>query len=162
MRHNLALALLAVPAGAHVVIAPAEAPAANYTRIAFMVGHGCAGAATTAIEVTLPESVVLARPAPKPGWTIAIEMRDITRPIPTEHGLVRQAPAAVSWSGGSLPDAHYEEFVMLIRTPAQPGTTLAFPVAQLCEGGARHDWVEPPAEGTRLRSPAPTLRLGGR
>jgi len=162
MRIFLALALLAMPAAGHVVIAPTEAPAGSYARIAFMVGHGCAGAATTAIEVTLPEGVAMARPSPRPGWSIAIEMREITRPIPTEHGLVRQAPAAISWSGGPLPDAHYEEFVMLIRTPAQPGAVLAFPVVQRCEGGARHDWVELPAEGVRLRSPAPTLRLGGR
>ncbi len=161
MRYVLALATLALPAAAHVALAPAEAPANAYTRIAFQVPHGCGGAATTAIEVTLPEGVVIARPMPKTGWTIAVEMRAIERPIPTEHGLVRQAPAAISWSGGTLPDAHYEEFVMLIRTPDRAGS-LAFPVVQRCEGGARHDWVELPAEGTRPRSPAPTLRLGGR
>ncbi len=163
MRNTVfALALLALPATAHVVITPAEAPAGSYTRIAFMVGHGCAGAATTAIEVTLPEGLSTARPQPKLGWTIGVQMRAIERPIPTEHGLVREGPATISWSGGPLPDQHYEEFVMLIATPNRPGTTLVFPVIQRCEGGAQNAWVELPAEGTRPRSPAATLRLGAR
>ncbi len=154
--------LLAVPAGAHVVITPAEAPAGASARIAFMVGHGCAGAATTAIEVGLPEGLSTARPMPKPGWTIAVEMRSVQRPIPTEHGLLRQAPATIAWSGGLLPDQHYEEFVMLVATPNRPGETLVFPVIQRCEGGGQHAWVEVPAEGQRPRSPAATLRLGAR
>lgn len=162
MKRFFALALLAAPAQAHVVIAPAEAPAGSYARIAFMVGHGCAGAATTAIEVSLPEGLSAARPQPKTGWTIAVENRAVERPIPTEHGLVRQAPAAISWTGGPLPDQHYEEFVMLIATPNRPGTTLIFPVIQRCEGGAQHAWVEVPPEGTRARSPAAMLRLGAR
>ena len=162
MKHVLALALLAMPAAAHVTIAPAEAPAASYVRIAFQVPHGCAGAATTAIEVTLPEGVVIARPMPRPGWTIAIEMRVIERPIATEDGLVREAPAAIAWSGGALPDAHFEEFVMMIRTPNRTGSSLAFPVMQRCEGGAIHAWAELADGGTRLRNPAPTLRLSGR
>jgi len=162
MKTLFALALLAAPASAHVVIAPAEAPAGSYTRIAFMVGHGCAGAATTAIEVTMPEGLSTARPQPKPGWSIAVEMRAVERPIPTEHGLVRQAPAMISWTGGPLPDQHYEEFVMLIATPNRAGETLIFPVIQRCEGGAQNAWVEVAPEGARARNPAATLRLRAR
>lgn len=156
------LAFLAPPVMAHVSIAPAHAPANTYLRVALQVPHGCAGAATTAIEVTLPEGVTVARPMPKPGWSIAIALRPIERPLPTEHGLVRQAPAAIAWSDGVLADAHYDEFVMQIRTPARSGP-LAFPVIQRCEGGAVHAWTELPTEATpRPRSPAPTLTLGER
>lgn len=164
MKHVLALLLVAaMPAAAHVVIDPAEVAANSYARVAFRVGHGCAGAATTAIEVNLPEGVTIARPMPKTGWTIAIETRALQRPVAGGHGLVREGPASIAWRGGPLPDAHYEEFVMMIRAPDTVGTALAFPVMQLCEGGAQHAWMEiADAAQPRPRSPAPTLRIGGR
>lgn len=153
----------ATPAKAHVVIEPAEVAAHSYARLAFRVGHGCGTAATIAIEVALPEGVSMARPMPKPGWDIAIERRPLARPVSSGHGLVREAPASIAWRGGPLPDAHYDEFIMMIRAPDQPGTTLVFPVVQRCEGGAQHAWVELAEPGQpRPRSPAPTLRLGAR
>lgn len=164
MKRLLALLLVAAaPAAAHVVIEPAEVPANSYARIAFRVGHGCAGAATNAVEVTLPEGVTSARPMPKPGWIIVIEMRALPRPVSGGHGLVREAPASITWRGGPLPDAYYEEFVLMIRAPDTAGATLAFPVMQHCEGGAQHAWTEiADAAQPRPRSPAPMLRIGGR
>ncbi len=117
--------------------------------------HGCAGAATLAIEVTLPEGVAAARPMPKPGWEITTDIRPLARPMPGPHGLVREAPAAIAWRGGRLPDAHYEEFVMLVRTPDRAGEVLRFAVSQLCEGGARADW----SGEAGSRQPAATLAL---
>ncbi len=155
LRQTLALLLLAAPAAAHVTLQPPEAPANAFARITFAVPHGCAGAATVAIEVTLPEGVSAARPMPKPGWEIATELRPLARPVAGPHGLIREAPASIAWRGGPLPDAHYEEFVMLVRTPDRPGETLRFAVAQLCEGGARADWSG--EAGSRL--PAATLVL---
>lgn len=162
-RMTLAAALLlalAAPAAAHVSIDPPQAGPNATQRVALRVPHGCAGQPTTAIEVTLPAGITTARPMPKSGWELAIEMRALDRPVAGGHGLVREAPSRITWAGGNLPDRHYEEFVMLIRTPDLPGETLAFPVAQLCAGGARHDWVElPTAETPRPRSPAAMLRL---
>lgn len=97
------LGFAALPAAAHVTVQPAEAPNRSYARIAFAVPHGCAGQPTTTIEVALPKEVASARPMPKPGWEIAIETRPLTRPVPTAHGLVREAPATNSWRGGPLP-----------------------------------------------------------
>jgi len=164
MKRILALLLAtATPAAAHVTIDLAEVPANGVSRIALRVPHGCAGAATNAIEVALPEGIAMARPMPKPGWEIAIEMRPLERPLATAHGLVREAPGAIAWRGGPLPDAHYEEFVLLIRTPDRPGAMLAFPVMQRCEGGASHAWTELAEPGQpRPRSPAPLLRLAPR
>lgn len=168
MKRFIALMLVpflapAAPAAAHVVIDPPEVAAHSHARLAFRVGHGCGTAATIAIEVTLPEGVSMARPMPKPGWEIAIETRALARPVSSGHGLVREAPASIAWRGGPLPDAHYDEFVMMIRAPDQAGATLVFPVVQRCEGGAQHAWVEVPEPGqARPRSPAPTLRLGAR
>jgi uncharacterized protein YcnI len=154
---------LASPVAAHVVIEPPEVSANSYARLAFRVGHGCGTASTIAIEVALPEGITMARPMPKPGWEIAIETRALARPVPGGHGLVRAAPSSIAWRGGPLPDAHYDEFVLMLRAPDQAGATLVFPVVQRCEGGARHAWVELAEPGQpRPRSPAPTLRLGAR
>lgn len=142
---NKLLALLlatASPAMAHVTIDPAEAAPASYTRIAFRVGHGCGGAATTAIEVALPEGTTAARPMAKPGWEIAVE-----------------PGTSVAWRGGPLADDRYDEFVMLVRTPARAGEAVAFPVTQRC-GETVAAWTQVAAEGeARPRFPAPLLRL---
>lgn len=132
----------ATPAAAHVSIDPSEAQPGSYTRLAFRVGHGCAGAATTAIEVALPEGMTVARPMPKPGWEIAIEPR-----------------TSVAWRGGPLPDTWYDEFVMMVRTPDRGGEALAFPVTQRC-GETVAAWTQLAAAGeARPRFPAPLLQL---
>jgi len=143
MKKLFALLLAAAsPAAAHVTVDPPEAQAASYTRLAFRVGHGCGGAATTAIEVALPPGLTVARPMPKPGWEIAIE-----------------PGTSVAWRGGPLPDAWYDEFVMLVRTPDGGGEALAFPVTQRC-GEEVAAWTQLAAAGEpRPRFPAPMLML---
>jgi uncharacterized protein YcnI len=55
----------------------------------------------------------------------------------------------VTWSGGSLPDAHYDEFVMQFQVKADAGV-LWIPVDQICEKG-RNPWLEVPKTGTETR-----------
>ena len=129
-------ALLAAPlAHAHITVAPASAPAGAYQTLVFKVGHGCAGSATTGITVQLPEGVT-AKPMPKAGWTIAL------------------APREISWRGGPLPDAYYDEFTIQARLPDAPGR-LAFKVGQQCEKG-RMDWADTAPES---KTPAPVLEV---
>lgn len=66
------------------------------------------------------------------------------------------------WRGGSLPDGHYDEFVVLLQLPKRTGP-LYFKVVQWCETG-RSDWGEIPAgvqagQSGRLKLPAPVLEL---
>jgi uncharacterized protein YcnI len=160
------LAALAAPAAAHVVLDQSEAPAGTYVRLAFRVGHGCAGAATTAIRVTLPPDLPSARPMPHPGWTLSIgggaEAADHSG-HGAHHGAAHHAatsPGEIAWTGGTLADAFYDEFVLFIRTPAEAGRVLAFPVVQECEGGAVSRWVDQaPRPGERVANPAPLLRV---
>jgi copper(I)-binding protein len=143
MKKFLVLLLAAAsPAAAHVTLDPAEAQPATYTRLAFRVGHGCGGAATTAIEVALPAGMTVAQPMPKPGWDIAVE-----------PGI------SIVWRGGPLPGAYYDEFVMMVRTPDRGGEALAFPVTQRC-GEAVAAWTQlAVASEARPRFPAPMLQL---
>jgi periplasmic copper chaperone A len=156
-------ALGAWPASAHVTLDPAAAPAGAYVRTALRVPHGCAGAATTGISVAIPEGIFTARPMPKPGWRLSIEHRRLAEPVRNPHGREVEAEVArITWEGGPLPDEQYEEFVLMLQVPNEPGGTLTLPVTQSCEGGRAEAWVERPGPGRTphdLARPAPAMRL---
>jgi uncharacterized protein YcnI len=62
----------AVPVQAHIVLAELQAVAGSYHKATLRVGHGCNGAATTALTVQIPAGFEGAKPQPKPGWVLAI------------------------------------------------------------------------------------------
>jgi copper(I)-binding protein len=79
------------------------------------------------------------------------------------HGReVKEGVTQISWSGGSLPDAHYDEFVFVGQVDASVASAgvVYFPVVQTCANGENR-WVEVPVAGSqaRLAAPAPTLRI---
>ena len=149
------------PAAAHVTLDLAEAPADSYVRLAIRVPHGCAGAATTAIRLQVPPGLASVRPAPKPGWTLSIVPGE---PVAAAagNGGHGAGPSAreIAWRGGPLPDDQYDEFLLMVRTPAAPGETLVFPFVQECEGSAANRWIERQEAGRpEPRWPAYRLRL---
>jgi uncharacterized protein YcnI len=85
---TLAAACIAISdvANAHVVFSEPEAHAGGYYTGFLRVGHGCGESPTVALRVTIPESVITARPQPKPGWTLKIDKTPLARPIPAEGG----------------------------------------------------------------------------
>ncbi|MBP0445538.1 YcnI family protein [Roseomonas sp. SSH11] len=165
----LALAAgLAAPAAAHVVLDQAEAPAGSYVRLAIRVGHGCGGAATTALRITVPPELQGARPMPHPGWTVSAGGAEERAGHGSHAGHAAHhgghhaaaSPGEIAWTGGRLDDAFFDEFVLLVRTPAEAGGVLAFPVVQECEGGKVARWVERAANpGERVAYPVPLLRV---
>lgn len=159
MKRFLLLAVFsAAPlAHAHVTIDPPGAPAGAYQRLALRVGHGCEGSATTAITVQIPDGVLGAKPMPKPGWTLSTTEARLAEPVQVHGKSVTTKVAEITWRGGPLPDAWYDEFVMQVKLPDSPGR-YAFKVAQVCEKG-RVDWVEMPAPGAHASAPAPVLEV---
>jgi len=134
----------AAPALAHVAVQPTEARAGSYQVLRFGVGHGCDGAATTAVRIEIPEGISAARPQPKPGWALDIRKEG-------------ERVTSITWAG-RLPADQFEEFVMLVKLPGE-GERLAFPAIQSC-GAAVLRWTEPvPAAGPRPARPAPILTL---
>jgi uncharacterized protein YcnI len=156
-------AVLAPPAFAHVSLDPSQAIAGGTLRAALRVPHGCGGAATQRLTVSLPDNVVSARPMPKPGWRLTTTRRALEVPVSNGHGgMITDVVATISWEGGPLPDEHYDEFILLLRLPDRPGETLWLPVVQHCTGGAIAAWAEVPEAGRRVtdyRHPAASLRL---
>lgn len=146
------LVLATAPAAlAHVSVAPKAADAGGYQVLRFGVGHGCEDQATTALRIEIPPGVASARPQPKPGWTLQIER------APGGEAGSSGAVASVTWRG-ALPADQYDEFLIQVHLPDQPGP-LPFPAVQSC-GAAEVRWTEPaPAGGPRPKRPAPTLLL---
>ena len=155
-----ALGLLACSAQAHIVLEQKSAVAASYYKATFMVGHGCEGSATTGITISIPQGVVNVKPMPKSGWHVHVRVEPLAKPYQLHGKTFTEGVTQVSWTGGPLADANFDEFVMLTRLPDAPGT-LYFKVVQTCEQGETR-WEEIPAEGKTTRdykSPAALLEV---
>ncbi len=146
-------------APAHVVLERKTAQAGSYYKATFMVGHGCEGSPTTGIDIEMPEPMAVVKPMPKSGWTLATQ----SAPAPSGMSLhgrpVSEVVNRVSWKGGSLDDARYDEFVVLLQLPKRDGY-LYFKVIQQCANGS-NAWIEVPIVGQtgRLKMPAAMLEL---
>lgn len=156
-----ALALLvSLPARAHVSFAEPGATAGSWYKGALRVTHGCKGSATHTVTVQIPKGVVAARPMPKPGWTIATRLAKLDQPFELHGRRITETVAEITWSGGRLENAHFDEFSILMRLPDRAGK-LHFLVSQICDQG-RHDWVQVPPPGKTvhdLEAPAAELEL---
>ena len=147
-------------AWAHAVVEPQEVPANSYQKLTFRVTHGCEGSPTTAVIVRVPVSLHGAKPMPKAGWTIATEIEPLAEPYHSHGRLIDKEVRTISWQGGNLPNAYFDEFSIQVRIPGQAGE-IAIPVTQLCEKG-RLDWVETPTSQKpreALEAPAPMIRV---
>lgn len=147
-------------AQAHITLDQPAAPAGSSYRATFKVGHGCDGAATTTITVTLPVGLRGAKPMPKPGWTLTTTRRALKAPYESHGKPVTDELAEVRWTANTpadhLPDAFYDEFVLRASLPAEPGE-LWFAVRQTCTAG-EWNWADKPsAETPKPRAPAVKL-----
>lgn len=164
---TLALMALSTPlapaALAHVTLeVPGAAQGTTYKAV-LRVGHGCDGAATVAVRVQIPEGVIAVKPMPKPGWTLATTTGAYARSYDDHGRPITEGVKEIVWSGGTLPDDWYDEFIFRARlTDAlEPGSTIHFPVTQDCTKGTAA-WTEIPAPGQdahALPYPAPGLRI---
>ncbi|GHD64779.1 YcnI family copper-binding membrane protein [Jeongeupia chitinilytica] len=153
----LILSLLAGSAQAHIVLQQKYAPADTYYKAVFQVGHGCDGAATTAVSVRIPDGVLSAKPMPKPGWKLDIRSGKLKQPYEAHGKTVAEGVSEIRWSG-SLPDAQFDEFVMQLKLPAEAGK-LYFKVVQQC-GKQTIEWTDVAGDdGAAPAHPAPVLEL---
>lgn len=158
------LALAATPVIAHVTLEQREAPVGASYKAILRVAHGCGQSPTVRLTVRIPEGVIAVKPMVKPGWQIETARGAYERSYSYYHGATfSEGVKEVTWSGGKLPDAFYDEFVLsvFIAGDLAPGRMLYFPVVQTCETGA-HNWIEvPPADkpDAKLDDPAPGVML---
>jgi uncharacterized protein YcnI len=154
---------LVTPSAAHVTLESQEAKIDAPYKAVVRVPHGCEKTATTSLRVRIPEGVIGVKPMPKPRWTLTTVTAKYPRPVKLYHAELSEGVVEISWAGGKLPDAWYDEFVFTgyLSGELQAGKTLYFPVVQECETGV-HRWIEIPAAGqsrSDLPQPAPELKL---
>ena len=99
-------------ASAHVTLETKEAPVGAPYKAVLRVPHGCEGAATIALRVRVPDGMIAVKPMPKPGWKI----ETVSGKYPQAYSHFRNAKLTegvteISFTGGNLPDAFYDEFV---------------------------------------------------
>jgi uncharacterized protein YcnI len=136
---------VAAPAWAHVEPTIEEAPAGGYVTFALTVPHGCDGAATTKLEVQMPEGIDEPTPQFIPGWEASVDDSD---------GVV------VTWEGGPLPDHQFLQFGLSVQMPDTPGETVLFPTIQTCEDGTEVAWTEEtPEGGEEPEHPSPAIAI---
>jgi uncharacterized protein YcnI len=151
-------------ASAHITLEQREAPVGAPYKAVLRVPHGCDGAATIALRVRIPEGMIAVKPMPKPGWKVDTVVGKYPKTYDYFHGAkLSEGVTEVSFSGGTLPDAFYDEFVLtgFLAGDLQPGQLIYFPVVQECEKGV-HRWIEIPAAGKSsgdYPEPAPALKL---
>jgi uncharacterized protein YcnI len=153
-----------IAALAHVTLETRETPVGTGYKAIFRVPHGCKGAATVKLRVQIPAGVIAVKPMPKPGWSVETVKGKYDKAYPYYHGaMLSEGVTEVAWSGGTLLDEHYDEFVLqaFLTTELKPETTLYFPVVQECEQGAER-WIEIPEGGKTAadyEKPAPGVKL---
>ena len=145
-------------ANAHVELAKRTALPGSAFQAVFNVGHGCAGAATTAIHIRLDDRIVSATPVAQSGWKLEVA----TAAVKQADGTQRDVPREISWTGGQLDAKAKGQFSMTVQLPPAPsGTAIYFPVVQEC-GSAVVRWIETPLKDEKpeaLGEPAPFVTL---
>ncbi len=161
-----AIVFLILPISAafgHVGVEPSRVESGQGTTISFRIGHGCDHQATTSVSVRIPAGVVSVQPFPKPGWELTVETGTLASPVETGSQTFAEGVTTVTWSGGSLEDAHTDVFQIRATVYGDAGDTIYFPVVQGC-GEAEHAWIEVPVAGQdahALSSPAPAVVIAG-
>lgn len=149
---------------AHIVLSEPQASAGTYYKATLRVGHGCNGAATTGLTVSVPAGFQGAKPQPKAGWAVTARKAQLAQPY-TSHGkTISEDVVELRWTAldkaAALPDEHFDEFAFMARLPEQAGPAW-LKVVQTCEVG-QNDWSEVPASGTStqgLKTPAALLLI---
>ena len=148
-------------AQAHITLQNQKAEAGAQYRAVLQVGHGCEGGSPIKqIILDIPEGVLGAKPMAKAGWKIEVDKAKLAKPY-TMHGVtISDYVTQIRWTGGSLDDANFDEFVVAAKLPDRTGP-LYWKVSQVCEQG-RLDWAETPAAGKKLsdyKTPAAVMEL---
>jgi uncharacterized protein YcnI len=157
---GLCALVLSVPsaAHAHAVLAQPKAEAGTFYKAAIGITHGCKGLPTREVIINIPTGVQGAKPMPKAGWTVTITRAKLEQPRSSHGRTITEEVTQIRYSGGALPNDHYDEFTVVGTLPAQAGM-LWWKVSQVCEQG-RHDWDQVPAAGQDAKSlESPALRL---
>lgn len=131
---------ISAPAMAHMSFETAiSAPGAAFKGV-LALPHGCDGAPTDTVRVTMPEGFYNARPMPKPGWTLQTVTSAYATPYDNHGTPMTEGVTEITWSGGTVEDGWYDEFVFHGTFGDHLSGAVSFAVEQAC-GDAVLEWT---------------------
>jgi uncharacterized protein YcnI len=153
----VAVLLVSSSASAHIAIGKPALVGAREV-VSFGVGHGCEGADTVRVEISIPEEITAVRGVPSPEFGEADVILDDA-----------ELPVAVVWEKDQVrprDDAYYS-LSFRITVPDLPFTRLYFPTTQTCRTPEGEEitveWDAlpgaPPLDGGAEAPPAPDLLI---
>ncbi|MEH0845531.1 YcnI family protein [Micromonospora sp. CPCC 205711] len=154
---------MAGPASAHVSVDPKQATQGGYGRFAFRVPNESDTAATTKVEVVLPENAPVGSVStlPVPGWTVAVEKRKVDPPVEVHGSQLTEAVSKLTWTAtgdAGIKPGQFQEFPVSMG-PLPQVDTMVFKTLQTYSDGNVQRWIEEPTGGTESENPAPVLTL---
>jgi periplasmic copper chaperone A len=158
----IAVAALAGPAFAHIVITPSSAPAGSAAELTLRVPDEEAKAATVEVQVKIPTDHPIAQllVKPVPGWTATVTTVILARPVTTDDGTFGSAVSEVTWKGGEILPGQFQDFsVSADPLPSGIGE-LDFKAVQTYSNGDVVRWIDLSQPGEPApEHPAPFLIL---
>lgn len=147
-------------AHAHATLEQSQGISGKAYKAVVRIGHGCEGKPTIKVRVKVPERLLSAKPMPKPGWTEEKVKSAYEKSYDLYGKPVKEGVTEIVWTGGSLADDEYDEFIFrgTVAKEIPAGTRIYVPVVQECTDGASERWIEIPAAGKTsddYETPAP-------
>ena len=162
---GVAVLLASSPAAAHVnaVLDGTVAPG-DYAVITLRVPTESGTAATTRVEMSIPDDVVLKTVLvePVPGWRIDTTKKKIEPIIEDDGDQVTEVVDSVTWTatGPGVPLGQFVQFGLDVG-PLPDITTLALPTVQIFSDGTKRAFTEKTTEeNSDPESPEPTVTIG--
>jgi periplasmic copper chaperone A len=156
----------AIPAWAHVTVAPEEAvKGASDVEIAFRVPNEETKASTNKVEIVIPSDPpllgVLAQPVA--GWTTTVVTTHLAKALHTDDGDISDVVTDVTWTASNADSAikpdNYQRF-SIIAGALPDADQIVFKAVQTYSDGTVVRWVDPvTAGGPAAERPTPILRL---
>jgi uncharacterized protein YcnI len=162
----VAVGLVPTAAFAHVTLQPGSLPkGASDAIVGFAVpNESTTNASVVKIEIDFPTSTPILGVSAQAisGWSAAVEMVQLPKPITTDDGQISQAVSKVTWTAtdaGYGPN-QYVLFSVLAGTLPSNASQLVFKAIQTYSDGTVVSWIEPTAKGAPApEHPTPILKL---
>jgi uncharacterized protein YcnI len=162
----VAVALLPTAASAHVTLQPGSQPkGASDVIVGFAIpNESTNNASTNKVEIDFPTSTPMlgVNAEAIPGWSAAVEMVQLAKPITTGDGQISQAVSKVTWRavGEGYGPNQYMLFSVLVGTLPSNTNQLVFKALQTYSDGTVVSWIEPTVKGAPApEHPTPILKL---
>lgn len=154
--------MMALPASAHIVVSPDEAPKGSYGVFSFRVPNESDTATTTKVEIQLPEDHPIAsvRTTAQDGWNATAVKTKPTKNLDNHGSGVTEVVSKITWEGGTIKPGEYAEFHVSMGALPDDVDVLEFKAVQTYSDGDVVSWIQSTPEGGEEPDyPAPTLLL---